>query len=88
MNYIGHLLIITGCNLTSAFIDVPLRITSSVAVLKICAITAGIKNNKLLIKIFGQITYISSFLINNVLKDYDEITEEIRNHYKTQICMM
>lgn len=54
MNYIGHLLIltstVTGCNLTSAFIDVPLRITSSVAVLKICAISAGIKNNKLLIK--------------------------------------
>ena len=54
MNYIGHLLIltstVTGCNFTFAFIDVPLRIISSVAVLKICAITAEIKNNKLIIK--------------------------------------
>ena len=57
MNYIRHLLILTstetGCNVTSAFaslVDVPLGITSSVVGLKICAITAGIKTYKSIMK--------------------------------------
>ena len=56
-NCIEHLLIlistITGCVSTSAFASVvviPIEITSSVIGLKICAITAGIKKHKSIIK--------------------------------------
>ena len=57
LNYIEHFLIlastITGCVSISAFaslIGIPIGITSSAIGLKICAITAGIKKYKSLIK--------------------------------------
>ena len=50
LNYIEHLLIsmstVTGCVSISAFaslVGIPIVITSSAIILKICAITAGIK---------------------------------------------
>ena len=52
LNYIEHLLIaistITGCVSVSAFtslVGIPIGITSSAIGLKICVITAGIKNS-------------------------------------------
>ena len=57
LNYIEHFLIlastITGCVSISAFaslIGIPIGITSSAIGLKICAITAGIKKYKSIIK--------------------------------------
>ena len=57
LNYVEHLLIlvstVTGCISISAFaswVSVPVGITSSVVRLKICAITAGIKKYKSIIK--------------------------------------
>ena len=57
LNYIDHLLsvisTITGCVSISAFaplVSIPLGITSSAIGLKICAITAGIKRYKSIIK--------------------------------------
>ena len=57
LNYIEHILIlaltITGCTPISAFaslLGVPIGITSSAIGLKICAITAGIKKYKSIIK--------------------------------------
>ena len=57
LNYIGHSLIlaseITGLFSISAFpslIGIPIEMTSSAIVLKICAITAGIKKYKSIIK--------------------------------------
>ena len=57
LNYIEHFLIlastITGCISVSAFaslIDIPMGITSSAIVLKICEVTAGIKKYKSIIK--------------------------------------
>ena len=57
LNYIEHFLIlasrITGCVSISAFallVGIPIGITSSAIGLKICAITAGIKNYKSIIK--------------------------------------
>ena len=57
MNYIDHLLIvistITGCVSISVFpslVAIPIGIRSSAIGLKICAITAGIKNYKPIIK--------------------------------------
>ena len=57
LNYIEHFLIlastITGCISISAFaslIGIPIGITSSAIGLKICAITAGIKKYKSIIK--------------------------------------
>ena len=57
MNYIDHLLIvistITGCVSISVFpslVAIPIGIRSSAIGLKICAITAGIKNYKSIIK--------------------------------------
>ena len=57
LNYIEHFLIlaftITGCNSISAFlslIGIPIGITSSAIGLKICALTAGIKKYKSIIK--------------------------------------
>ena len=53
MNYIEHLLIlasaVTGCVSISAFgslLDISIGITSSAVWLKVCAITAGIKQSK------------------------------------------
>ena len=57
LNYIEHLLIsmstVTGCVSISAFaslVGIPIVITSSAIILKICAITAGIKKYKLIVK--------------------------------------
>ena len=57
LNYIENFLIlastITGCISISAFaslIDIPMGITSSAIVLKICEVTAGIKKYKSIIK--------------------------------------
>ena len=57
LDYIDHLLVviskITSCVSISAFaslVGIPIGITSSVIEFKICAISAGIKNNKLIIK--------------------------------------
>ena len=57
LNYIENSFIavstITGCFSISAFaslVGIPIGITSSAIVLKICIITAGIKNHKLIIK--------------------------------------
>ena len=57
LNYVKHFLIIastiTGCISISAFaslIGIPIGITSSAIGLKICAITAGIKKYKSIIK--------------------------------------
>ena len=57
LNYIEHLLIsmstVTGCVSISAFaslVGIPIVITSSAIVLKICAITSGIKKYKLIVK--------------------------------------
>ena len=53
LNYIEHFLIlastITGCVSISAFVSlvgIPIGVTSSAIRIKICAITAGIKNYK------------------------------------------
>ena len=57
LNYVEHLLIltsiITGCASISAFpslVSVPVGITSSAIGIKVCAITAGIKKYKPMIK--------------------------------------
>ena len=57
MNYIDNLLIvvstITGCVSISPFaslVGIPIGVTSSAIVLKICVITAGIKKYKSIIK--------------------------------------
>ena len=57
MNYIDHLLIaistITGCVSISTFaslVGIPLEIKSSVILLKVCAIIAGLRKNKSIIK--------------------------------------
>ena len=114
LNYIEHFLIlastITGCISISAFaslLGIPIGITSSAIGLKICAITAGIKKYKLIIKkkkkkhdkivllaksklnsievliskalIDSNISHDEFVLINNVLKEYEEMKEEIKN---------
>ena len=114
LNYIEHFLIlasaITGCTSISAFaslIGVPIGITSSARGLKVCAITAGIKKYKSIIKkkekkhdkivllaksklnrievlnfktlIDSIISHDEFVLINNFLKEYNEIKEEIKN---------
>ena len=57
LNYIEHFLTsvsaITGCISISSFsylLGIPIRITSSAIGLKICAITAGVKKDKSIIK--------------------------------------
>ena len=114
LNYIEHFLIlastITGCVSISAFaslIGIPIGITSSAIGLKICAITAGIKKYKSIIKkkkkkhdkiillaksklnsieiliskalIDSVITHDEFVLINNVVKEYKKMKEEIKN---------
>ena len=115
LNYIQHFLIlgstITGCISIPNFaslVDIPKLIKSSAIGLKICAITAGIKNPKSIIKekkkkhdkivllaksklnniefliskalLDSVISHNEFFLINNVLKDYDEMKEEIKKN--------
>ena len=88
-------------------IGIPLGITSSAIRLKICAITAGIKKSKSIVKkkkkkhdkivllakpklnnievliskplVDSVIIHDKFVLINNVLKEYNEIKEEIKN---------
>ena len=114
LNYIEHFLIvaskITGCISISAFsslIGIPLGITSFAIGLKICAITAGIKKYKSIIKknkkkhdkivllaksklnsikvlickalIDSVISHDEFVLINNVLKEYNKMKQEIKN---------
>ena len=111
-NYIEHFLTlastITGCVSILAFASLvgnTIGITSSANGLKICAITAGIRNYKSIIKkkkhdkivlstkyklntievliskvlIDLFISHDEFVLINNVLREYDEIKEEIKN---------
>ena len=108
---------ITGCVSISAFaslIGIPTGITSFAIGLKICAITAGIKRYKSIIKkkkkkhdkrvllaksklnrvkvvfskslIDSNISHDELVLINSVLKEYDEVKEEIKN-LKTKILV-
>ena len=112
--YIEHFLIlastITGCISISAFaslVGIPIGIASSAIGLKICAITAGIRNYKSVIKkkrkkhdkivllaksklnsievliskasIDSVISHDEFVIINNKLKEYNEIKEEIKN---------
>ena len=101
---------ITGCISISAFpslLGIPIGITNSAIGLKICAITAGIKKFKSIIKkkkkrhekivllaksklnntkalifkalIGSSISHDEFVLINNVLKNYDDMKEEIKN---------
>ena len=114
LNYIEHFLVlastITGCVSISAFaslVGIPIGITSSATGLRICAITAGIKKYKSIIKkkkkkpdeivlsaksklnsiqvliskalIDSVISHDELVLINNVLKEYVKIEEEIKN---------
>ena len=114
LNYIEHFLIltstVTGCVSISSFaslVGIPIRITSSAIVLKICAITATIEKYKSIIKkkkkkhskivllaksklnsiedlisktlINSVISHDEFFLINNALKEYNEMKEEIKN---------
>ena len=114
MNHIEQLPIaiftITGCVSISAFaslVGIPIGITSSAIGLKICAITAGIKKYKSIIKkkkkkhdkivllaksklnsievlisktlIDSNISHDEFVLINNLLKEYDDMKEEIKN---------
>ena len=114
LNYTEHFLIlvstVTRCISISAFaslLGVPIGITSSVIGLKICAITAGIKKYKPVIKkkkrkhdkivllskstlnsiedviyktfIYSVISHDEFVLINNVLKEYNEMKKEIKN---------
>ena len=114
LNYIEHFLIlastITGCISISAFaslLGIPIGITSSAIGLKICAITAGIKKYKSIIKkkkkkhdkivllaksklnsievliskalIDSNISHDEFVLINNVLKEFYDMKEEIKN---------
>ena len=114
LNYIEHFHIlastITGCVSISAFaslIGIPIGITSSAIGLKICAITAGIKKYKSIIKkkkkkhdkivllaksklnsievliskalIDSVISHDEFVLIDNVLKEYGEMKEEIKD---------
>ena len=101
---------ITGCISISAFpslLGIPIGITNFAIGLKICAITAGIKKFKSIIKkkkkrhekivqlaksklnnikalifkalIGSSISHDEFVLINNVLKNYDDMKEEIKN---------
>ena len=112
LNYIEHFLTlastITGCISISAFaslIVIPIRIMSSAIGLEICAITSGIKKNKIKKKkkkhhkivlltksklnnievliskalTNSNISHNEIVLINNVLKEYDKMKQEIKN---------
>ena len=109
LNYIEHFVIlgstVTRCVSISAFVSlvgIPIGVMSSIIRLKICAITAGIKKYKLIIKkkkkkidkivllaksklnrievlisktlINSVIIHDEFVLINNVIKEYDKIS--------------
>ena len=108
LNYIELFFIlpsaVTGCISISAFsslLGIPIGITSSAIELKICAIAAGIKRYKSIIKkkkkkhgkivslakaklgriavLVSKISHDELVLINNVLKEYDDIKKGIKN---------
>ena len=114
LNYVELLLLlastVTSCVSISAFaslVCVPVGITSSVVGLKICAVTAGIKKYKSIIKkikkkhdkivllakrkldtievlvfkslINSYISHANFFSVNNLLREYNEVKEEIKN---------
>ena len=98
LNYIEQFLIldskITECVSISSFsisIGIPIRITSPVTWLNICAIIAGIKKyletlnlNKIEVLISkalidSDISHDDFALINNVRREYNDLKEEIRN---------
>ena len=112
LNYIEHCLIsvseITGYISISAFVsllDIPIGIASYVIGLKICAIAAGNKKYKSIMKekkhdkrvllgksrligievfiakalIDSNISHDEFILINNVLKEFDNMKEDIKN---------
>ena len=103
LNYTERFLIlvymITGCVLISVFaslVSFPIGITSSAIGLKVCAMTAGIKKRKSIIRKKKKHdktddltdSYISRdefVLVNNVLKNYDEMKEEIPGFLKLLI---
>ena len=114
LNYLKHLLIfiyiVSRCVLISVFaslVSVPVGITNSAVCLKICAIIAGIKRYKSIIKkkrkkqdnvsfsgknklnavkvLISKVT-IDSYInhgevlsVNNLLREYNEMKEEIKN---------
>ena len=112
LNYIDLILssTINGCvsiSLFTSLVGIPTESTSSAIGLKLCAITASIKNYKSIIKKkkmkYDKIVFLPKstlnrtevlifkalidsvfnhdefFLINNVLKEYNKIKEEIKN---------
>ena len=114
LNYVEYLLIlastVTGCVSISSFpslVCVPVGITSSAVGIKICAITAGIKMSKSIIKktkkehdeivlsgkdmlnaievlipkalINSYISHDEFVAVNNVLREYNEMKEEVKN---------
>ena len=91
LNYIDHSLIvlstITGCVSISAFaslVGIPIGITSCAIGLKVCGITAGIKLNSIEVLISkdlinSNISYDEFVKINNVLKEFYDMKEEIKN---------
>ena len=114
LNYVEHLFIlasaVTGCVSISAFaplVAIPLGITTSTVGIKICAITAGIKKYKSIIKkkkmkhdkivllekdklnsievliskalINSYVSHDEFVSVNNVLREYYEMKEEIKN---------
>ena len=113
LNYIEIFLILaskitgyTSISVSASFLDIPIGITSSAIRLKICAITAGIKKFKSIIKekkkhdetvfleksklnstevliskvsIVSVISHDEFVLINNVLKEYNEMKEDVKN---------
>ena len=119
LNYVEQLLIlvstVTGCVSVSAFaslVFVSVGITSSAVVIKISAVTAGIKKYKSIIKkkknkhdklvLLGKTkldtnedTNEDSYIIrdkfisvNNVLREYNEMKEEIRNPETSVECII
>ena len=123
LDYVEQLLIlvstVTGCVSVSAFaslVFVSVGITSSAVVIKISAVTAGIKKYKSIIKkkknkhdklvLLGKTkldtnevliskSLIDSYIIrdkfisvNNVLREYNEMKEEIRNPETSVECII
>ena len=119
MNYIDHSLIvistITGCVSIFSFVSlvgIPIGITRSATGLKICAVTAGIKRYKSIIRkkkkkhdkivllaksefnsvgliafkalIDSNISHDEFVLINNLLKEFYNIKEEIKSPIKNK----
>ena len=94
LNYIEHFLIvassITECISISVFaslIGIPIGITSSAKELKICAITAGIKKYKSIIKKkkkkHDEIVMLAKPISNSMeLKISKDLTDSLISHYK------